>query len=245
MNASEAREEFRQALMAITEVHARRDAAIAQLQVELNQLVEQAALATMKECGKRRGKKPADAILGAERFGEIAAPFRVLASEAYAQASREIKSHELRLLELADSAEVRAGIPYEDRQIADAWTSSYASQGFGCVSYASNDAEGKADVLRAHGYVPTIEVVRDAPRKRHDYGPFGGPTTDIREFRVMLPAAEYLDVEILRRLSPPPFKEEIRACLKRGGNPWVLNPFLPRDIMERLGLDWQGRDATR
>lgn len=252
MTGTEAREEFRATLAALKESKARRFTQGKAIEAQLVEELETAAAAHQKSIGKKRGKKSARSILPVDVIDGIHAEYQGRFNRAWDLSTVEIRGSEQRLLDLAPEVEIRHGEP-RTVYTGDPYTYSGQTDADG---YARRAAECRAAELKAEGFEVTIERVDKI---------FGGEgsterpsdataATDARRavrasyrktlWEVRVPLAEDLDVEILKKRPPPTAKEQVRNLLKHGINPWVVDPFLPRDIMEKLGLDWQGRDVV-
>lgn len=151
----------------------------------------------------------------------------------------EQKRAESELRELAAMVEVLPG--HKRLLYHETWTSTYATYGNSCISYARNIAEMRAEAPRFYGLEASVEPVKKDPRPHYGYSTYD-TSGGVRSFQVMVMVAADLDVEILRRKPHPPFRDQIKSMLKRGINPRVVDPFLPFDIAQKLGLDNFGND---
>jgi len=234
VTGTEAREEFRATLTAIKESKDRRLKQGKAIEAQLEEELEAAAVRYQKSIGKARGKKSARSILPVDAIDSVHAEYQGRFNRAWDLATVEIKGLEQRLMDLGVEAEIRHG---EFRTVYTGDPYTYASQ-TDAAGYARRAAECRAAELKADGFEVKIERVdrilpcADRPGQRKTV------------WEVRVPLAEDLDVEILKRRPPLPVKEQLRGLLRHGLNPWVVDPFLPRDIMEKYGLDWQGRDVV-
>lgn len=246
MTGAEAREEFRVTSAAMVAARRRRHDQSKAIEVQQEEELEAAAVAHRKAIGKKRGKKSARSVLPVEVIDRVHAEYQGRFNRAWDLTSAEMRGLEARLRALAPEAEIRRGEP-RTVYIGDPYTYSGQTDATG---YAQSAAECRAAELKAEGFETKIERVDSilggetaTGGAARGYGDF------IRARRktvwhVRVPLAEDLDVEILKKRPPLPVKEQVRNLLRHGLNPWVLDPFLPRDIMEKLGLDWQGRDVS-
>lgn len=144
---------------------------------------------------------------------------------------REVDRLKKQLDELAPLAEVRRSGPSDEWYPLDSRRAGdYRSQGYSALHYAEGSVQLVADVARAEGFVDGVDLVVLTSRDYDD--------VVIAAVRV----ADAIDAEILRRCPPPPLREQVRLCWKRGVNPRVFNPFLPHGYEEKAGLDFFGRD---
>jgi hypothetical protein len=144
----------------------------------------------------------------------------------------ELTALRKRLSELAPLAEVRAAGPDGDwyaLELRSTWD--YSTQGFGALHYAEGAVQFTADVARALGFVDGVDlVVLRVPYHTED------------AWLAAVRVEDAIDVEIVKRSPPPPLREQVRLCWKRGVNPRVYNPFLPHGYEEQVGIDYFGRD---
>jgi len=110
-------------------------------------------------------------------------------------------------------------------------SSSYSSQGFGCNSYAKNNANNYLDRAKFNGLEGEI-------RERFfcNDNKWG---IEYNDYEIWVKTNE-LGLEILNYGKDLALKEQVCQILKRGGNPWVLFPLLPQSYMENMKINWQG-----
>lgn len=150
------------------------------------------------------------------------------ASACYAEHNALRKS----LDELAPLAELRRAGPdgyWHPFELRSTWN--YSTQGYSALRYAEGAVQSAADVARALGFVDGVDLVV----LRAGYHTEDAWLAAVR-------VEDEIDVEIVRRSPPPPLREQVRLCWKRGVNPRVYNPFLPHGYEEQAGLDYFGRD---
>ncbi len=242
MTGPEARAEFAATLAAFKVARARRFDQGKAIEAQLEEELETRATAAQKALGKKRGKKSARTLLPVDELDGAIKEYQGRFNRAWDLTSTEMRGLEQRLRDLAPEAEIRRGEP---RTVYTGDPYTYAGQ-TEADGYARRAAECRAQELQTDGFEVKIERV-DKIFGVGDSGAVGadGVRRGFRKvlWEVRVPLAEELDVEILKKRPAPPIKEQIRNLLKHGINPWVVDPFLPRDIMEKLRLDWQGRDV--
>lgn len=105
--------------------------------------------------------------------------------------------------------------------------STYRSQGYGCERYTRQAAEQMAAKIAAQGIkAEIVDWTYSAPdRAPYKFG------------YLVLAYTDRAGLEIIRR-KPVSLKAWLQDCWNRGINPRVLNPFLPHDLEERLGVSY-------
>lgn len=146
--------------------------------------------------------------------------------------SREL---DVEMRRIADACEVRPG---GRRLYREFWAGTYRSTGSGS-HYAQSEAKLHEVRLTAAGVSTELERVERVGSPR--IGPFPG-SSGWTDYRLHVFVESDVDVEVLRRRTPPPMREEVRLCWKLGINPRVLNPWLPHGYEERVGIDYFGND---
>lgn len=180
------------------------------------------------------GKKVKDwdrALAKLEPFEKAAiiAPVRFAVDEERKSLRSECNWIEYQLRGLADEADPLPGESWEKLHETSATT--YQSSGAG-PRYARAMAEIYAEQARLRGVEARVEILEwDNPRP---YSPRG--------FLVQVRVAEWIDAEIVRRGRGYTFREWMKACLVKGCNPRVFNPWIPYGMEAKVGLDYYGRD---
>ena len=120
---------------------------------------------------------------------------------------------------LSDLAKFVRLVPTNDvRQVYEANTSTYRSQGWGAHKYAKQDAEREADVIRRQGF--SVDVESRRPIEDCDY----------TEYRVMANCEPWQYSVCKRRTDVMQWAVD---CWRNGTNPKVYAPFLPDLVFEQ------------
>lgn len=116
------------------------------------------------------------------------------------------------------------------------YESTYGSQGFSAMRYATASAEQTADRLRSLGLNAVVE------RRQTERTIAARPHSHPLEFVVVLVDIDPADLPLLKRAKVEvSLVDEVAACWRRGVNPRVYNPFLPHGFEERHGIGRDGR----
>lgn len=140
------------------------------------------------------------------------------------------KKAEINLLKLAENCEIPKSNDFIHVDTKESY--SWSTQGYGAVRYAQGAAKLVVDKLAHYGIESEIRTVNE--------GSHGQYAIQHADFQIWAKTTE-IGWQIFKRKPDLSLKEIVRFMLKQGCNPFVSFPFLPRDFLEKEGLDWFGQ----